>query len=287
MRSGSNYLSEYSKRNINIVFLFMFLYLHVMVNPAYAKDTETVKSVNARPELSQQRKDINESEGVINEIISKQPFVNVQEETVWDFVEKNLQEDDPIDVPPDVTWLTDLIAFISMIIEAALWLAPLLAIFYLYHYRAYWLRLIKRESISEDELLLPETLFGLDVKRDSLPDDIEATARKFWENNQPREAISLLYRGAIVALFQRYRFKLPSGATEQDCIRSIENQHTVDNRNTDNIDQRIERFKAITTTWIAVAYAHRMPEDAAFYSICDRWNKLFNSNSNIDNRVSS
>jgi len=287
MKFDSNYSRVHSKRNKITIYALKFCILCVLIKPAIADDSEIDKSVNTRPGLSHQRKDINESEGIIRDIISKQPFVNVQEETVWDFAENNQQEDEPLDDQLDMNWLTGFVAFISMIIEAALWLAPLLAVFYLYRYREYWLRLIKGEPLRTEEILLPETLFGLDVKRDSLPDDIESAARQFWKNNQPREAVSLLYRGAIVVLFERYRFELPSGATEQDCIRYIENQHKADNKNNDNAELRIERFKEITSTWIAVAYAHRLPDDEIFYEICEQWNKIFFVNDDISNKVKS
>jgi len=258
------------KKNVVKILLICGLF-----QPAMADENDKDKSLNKRPELYHERKDINESEHIINDIISKQPFVNVQEEIVWDFAEENEQDDEETQAPPDLTWLTGLVTFISMIIEAALWVAPLLAVFYLYRYRKYWLRLLRGESLSSEELLLPDTLFGLDIKRDSLPDDIENTARELWKNYKSREAVSLLYRGSIVRLFERYRYELPSGATEQDCIRYVEMQYKTINQKNDNAARQIDRFRKITRTWIEIAYAHRLPDDDIFYELCEQWNQLF------------
>jgi len=258
------------KKNVVKILLICGLF-----QPAMADENDKEKSLNKRPELYHERKDINESEYIINDIISKQPFVNVQEEIVWNFAEEDEQDDEETQTPPDLTWLTGFVAFISMIIEAALWITPLLAVFYLYRYRKYWLSLLRGESLKSEEILLPDTLFGLDIKRDSLPDDIENTARELWQNNKSREAVSLLYRGSIVRLFDRYRYDLPSGATEQDCIRYVEIQYKTINQKNDNAARQIDRFRKITRIWIEIAYAHRLPGDDIFYELCDQWNQLF------------
>jgi len=258
------------KKNVVKILLICGLF-----QPAMADENDKEKSLNKRPELYHERKDINESEYIINDIISKQPFVNVQEEIVWNFAEEDEQDDEETQTPPDLTWLTGFVAFISMIIEAALWITPLLAVFYLYRYRKYWLSLLRGESLKSEEILLPDTLFGLDIKRDSLPDDIENTARELWQNNKSREAVSLLYRGSIVRLFDRYRYDLPSGATEQDCIGYVEIQYKTINQKNDNAARQIDRFRKITRIWIEIAYAHRLPGDDIFYELCDQWNQLF------------
>ena len=273
------FISDFSRfysirHNIKISTVKILLFF-TLFQPATADENDKDKSVNKRPQRYHERKDINESEHIINDIISKQPFVNVQEEIVWDFAEENEQDDKETGVPPDLTWLTGFVAFISMIIEAALWITPLLAVFYLYRYRRYWLRLLRGESLRPEEMLLPDTLFGLDIKRDSLPDNIENTARELWKNNKLREAVSLLYRGSIVRLFERYRYELPSGATEQDCIRYVEMQYKKFNQKNDNAVRQIDRFRKITRIWIEIAYAHRLPDDDIFYELCDQWNQLY------------
>lgn len=225
-------------------------------------------SVDKRPKISSERKEIENSKSIVKDVVSKEPFVNVQEEKVWNFEEDDVDDEG---VNPDIKWLSDIVSFISMIIEAALWLIPVLVVFYLYRYRRVWLNLIQKNTLKKSERELPETLFGLDVRKESLPDNIEKAAQQLWLEKQYREAVSLLYRGALIALFKKYRFELPPGATEQDCIRQLQ----LNNQNSSIIEERIDRFEKLTDVWISVAYAHRFPDDVVFTQICDEWNQCF------------
>ncbi|HKY01892.1 MAG TPA: hypothetical protein VJM53_05010, partial [Burkholderiales bacterium] len=66
----------------------------------------------------------------------------------------------------------------------------------------------------------PEVMFGLELKPESLPDDVAATASALLHNGKIREALSLLYRGALSALVHRKQVRLSEGDTEGDCLRA-------------------------------------------------------------------
>ncbi|RDH84004.1 MAG: hypothetical protein DIZ80_07670 [endosymbiont of Galathealinum brachiosum] len=256
-----------------------------MLNHALADEVDSTDKVDKRPAVFSERKEIEESKSIINDIISNEPFTDIKEEKIWSFEETEKQED--IDVDPDLGWLSDAVRFISMIIEAALWLVPVLIIFYLYRYREYWLNLIQGNGLQKDEQVLPETLFGLDIRKESLPDDIEKVAQQLWQQNKYREAVSLLYRGSLSVLFKQYRFELPPGATEQDCIRQLQlNSRSgaeVEIHATDSafVEERIERFTRLTNEWVSIAYAHRFPHDHVFSEICNDWNQYFSVNKEV------
>ena len=185
-------------------------------------DIDQAEKVDTAPAVSSERLDVENSKSLISEIKSKPPFVDKQHKKVWNFQDNDKDEEESSsDVNPDLEWLTTLISFISMLVEAALWLIPLIVLFYLYKYRSYWLNLLQGKSFKPEVPDMPDTLFGLDIRQESLPDDIEQTARQLWQQKKYREAVSLLYRGSLVALFKQYHFELAPGATEQDCIRQI------------------------------------------------------------------
>jgi hypothetical protein len=65
-------------------------------------------------------------------------------------------------------------------------------------------------------------LAGLDLRRESLPPDVAAEARALWAAGQVREALSLLYRGALVVLRDDHGLYIEDGDTEGRCMRKVE-----------------------------------------------------------------
>ena len=55
---------------------------------------------------------------------------------------------------------------------------------------------------------------GLDLRPESLPDDVVAAARARFAAGDATGALSLLYRGALVQLAKRFELRLPASATE-------------------------------------------------------------------------
>ena len=58
----------------------------------------------------------------------------------------------------------------------------------------------------------------LDVRPESLPDDVGAAAWALWQAGQVPAALSLLYRGALSRLIHRYRVPITASATEGECL---------------------------------------------------------------------
>jgi len=264
----------------SILFFIVIIFSIINSNVAYSEVTKDEVPVDKRPDVSESRKDIDESKTVISEIMSIEPFVFIKEEKVWNFEKEEKEEPE---LNPDMAWLTGLVSFITMLIEAALWLVPVIVVFYLYRYRDYWLNLIQGKAYEKDNTQIPETLFGLDIRQESLPDDIEKEAHLLWHESHHREAVSLLYRGALASLFKQYRFDLPAGATEHDCIRQLESSSVsvngVNSESTQSvINQRTEQFKKLTDIWVSVAYAHRLPDSNVFDEVCSNWNHYFSKN---------
>ena len=266
-----------------LVVIFFITLLLQLTSVFAMTNTGLLDEENWRPVVKNERSDIQESKYIIKEIKSREPFIDIQEEKIWSFEGEN-KDLDSSDSDNDTSWLSTLITFIAMLVEAFLWFLPIVIAFYLYRYREYWLDLIQNGRLKNKDQPLPETLFGLDIRQKSLPDDVEQVATQLWQKHKYREAVSLLYRGSLVALFKQYKFELPVGATEQDCIRQIEKSALQTGKN-DHINQsqivdandRIAHFKQLTQIWIKIAYAHQMPDDSVFKNICDDWNKKFSS----------
>ncbi|VAW63320.1 hypothetical protein MNBD_GAMMA08-963 [hydrothermal vent metagenome] len=251
-------------------FFSFLLFINFFTNNVIANDQKKEVVVDARPEVVEARGDIENSKLIITEIIEKEPFVNVTEEKLWRFKEEDQAE---VDVE-GFELLNAIMAFMAMIIEASLWLLMVLIIYLLYRHREYWLNLIQGKAPRKSTPDLPNTLFGLDITPENLPDDIEFTAKALWRDKYYREAVSLLYRGSLASLFKLYDFDLPVGSTEHDCIRQLELNFKKQN---DTAEKRINKFKQLTSVWVDIAYGHKHPDDVVFDDLCENWNQYFST----------
>ena len=112
----------------------------------------------------------------------------------------------------------------------------------------------------------PETLFGLDIRAESLPDDPSGEARRLWELGERAAALSLLYRASLSRLAADAAFDLGPAATEGDCVRLVEGRFA---------PELAAFFRRLTRAWQATAYAHRPPDDAAAVELVDGWRAHF------------
>jgi len=272
-------MCKLSACRIKVIKISLFLFCFQTALPAVSAEHQAGKK-NWLPEVAEVRQDIQISKELIQEIKSKPPFVNIEKKKIWDFSDDKAHENNNA----DNEWISDLIALIAIAVEATLWLLPLLLGLYLYRYREYCFNLLKGNGLKPDHTQIPDTLFGLDIREKSLPENIEKAACELWQNNHYRDAVSLLYRASLANLYKLYKFDLSRGATEQDCMRQI---LTIENisaqlncgenvtEETDADLQRIDYFKSLTDMWVGVAYAHQTPADEDFKTLCVGWNKLF------------
>jgi len=103
---------------------------------------------------------------------------------------------------------------------------------------------------------------GLDLRPESLPDDVVAAARARFAAGDPTGALSLLYRGALVQLAKRFELRLPASATEGECEALARNA----------LEGALARdFAALARAWLYCAYAHQPPAPPEFDELCARW----------------
>ncbi len=238
-------------------------------------DAEAGDKKNWSPVLNKQRGSIYQSKSLVSDIVSKEPFVNIEQKKIWNF---ESEEEDVEDMLSDFSGLNMFIKFMAMMVEAALWILPVVIVFYLYRYREHWLGVRQHHDDANDKQQLPDTLFGLDMRRKNLPKNIEEAAKELWQNKKNRESISLLYRGALMELFRQYKFELPTGATEHDCLKyikqsEIENGNNLVSNQEGGTEQglRIVFFEYLTQVWVKTAYAHQLPDETVFERICKDW----------------
>lgn len=113
--------------------------------------------------------------------------------------------------------------------------------------------------------LPPAELAGFDIRPQSLPADVAAAARELARAGRSRDALSLLFRGALSALAHRDGVPFSRGDTEGDChLRVLRHAH---------VHARV--FAQLLARWQAVAYAHRDVAQAEIETLCGAWAEHF------------
>lgn len=110
-----------------------------------------------------------------------------------------------------------------------------------------------------DRGLAPSELFGLKMDPDSLPPDVSATAAKWIEQGQLREALALLYRGCLSELVHSHALRLNRGATEGDVLTRTEGQIT---------PQAHTYVRELVGQWVELAYAEHQPAVDQLRALC-------------------
>jgi hypothetical protein len=154
---------------------------------------------------------------------------------------------------------------LALIAKGLLWLAVLAAIIWLIVYRRRWLGWLGNRK-PEAAYVAPQQMFGLDVRPESLPEDVAGAARKLWQQHQPRAALSLLYRGALARLIAREGIELRESDTEGDCLRVVAQKVTHD---------QAEFFATLTRAWENTAYGGRAPDSTEGEAFCAAWRVHF------------
>lgn len=108
---------------------------------------------------------------------------------------------------------------------------------------------------------------GLDIRPQSLPDDVSAAVWRTWQQGQQREALSLLYRATLSRLVNQDGLVLTQGATEGDCWRRAQLANLR--------PEKTELVGQVTQLWLNAAYGDRWPMDTTVQSACAQWTRVF------------
>lgn len=154
-----------------------------------------------------------------------------------------------------VPWIVQVIAkIVAFVLKHALIIVLLVALGFLLATLGRWLPWLRGVRMPRAAEPTPAT--SVPMPRDEpLPADIVGTARTLWREGQPRRALALVYRAAVVAMTARLKTALPPGATEAECLR-------LSRRLTDPDDRGA--FQRMVLMWQYAAYGQRLPDEADF-----------------------
>ncbi|MHC8307036.1 DUF4129 domain-containing protein [Pseudomonas sp. PB3P13] len=211
----------------------------------------------------------------IKAILEQPPFKNRETVTRYRFAEDRPAADTP-DKGKVPQWLKTLLGMldsqrfgaVATLIEITLWTALMAGISLLiWRYREWLQAFVSRRPLEKPGPArpAPQQAFGLDLNRETLPDDIASSAEQLWQSH-PREALGLLYRALLSQLLHDYHMPLTAADTESEVLRRIEKlQHPA----------LLAFSQSLTTHWQNTAYGHRLPPEHSQYELCDGWRALF------------
>jgi len=155
---------------------------------------------------------------------------------------------------------------LSTIAEWALWLAVLLLIFFVvFRYRHWWRDALMSTRSLETTRRNPVSIMGLDLREETLPEDVGEAAAQLANRGDLRASLSLLYRASLMQLL-RCGVELENSFTELECVRAVNGAGS-------NVAGAMrDYFLELTGLWRELAWGHQMPGTEVVLNKCRNWN---------------
>ena len=126
---------------------------------------------------------------------------------------------------------------------------------------------------TEDEFVAPTHVRDLDIRPESLPEDIGSAARALWDRGEHRAALALLYRGMLSRLAHVHRIPIRDSSTEGDCLALAASHLT---------EERREYASGLVRAWQRFVYGGQQIQAAAVYVLCDDFGSALDPASPVD-----
>ncbi len=160
--------------------------------------------------------------------------------------------------PESPAWMLGLFEYIGQAASVVLWIiggiAAAVAVVWIY-------RLIRARSPRSQvaHALTTSHVSGLDIRPASLPDDVGAAALALLQAGRTRDALSLLYRGALSRAVHRFGVIIRESFTEGEALRAVQSR----------LDRpRAEYFRDLVALWQRAVYAGQTPSTEPVAALC-------------------
>ena len=223
------------------------------------------------------------SREIIDEVLAEDAFHKFEEVGYWRLKEKT-EEDEEQEKSKIPQWIIELIKFwerislggsgtanFAVLFEFLLWVIAISIIgFFLYKLIQYLLLNYKAGTAEIEDTEKPKVLFGLDVTKESLPDDIPTETLNLWRQGHHRQALALLYRASLFHLMESKGIQFEESYTEGECLQAAASFGDI---------LVTDYLKEVTQNWKNLAYGHIVPVSDVVEALCDRWNQVFENES--------
>jgi hypothetical protein len=165
-----------------------------------------------------------------------------------------------------LAWLEGLFKWIGSASRLIMWIAivllvGLLALFLKRVFGGY--RYTTTQSQAPDA---PTHVQEMDIRPESLPDDIGGAALTLWERNDHRASLALLYRGLLSRLVHSHGVPIRESTTEADCLNLAVPRLRADTA---------EYTTLLVRVWQHAVYGAREPAESDVRALCSRFDRSF------------
>ncbi len=170
--------------------------------------------------------------------------------------------DDPVrsrETPAWLQWVAEFMAWFADAGRWVMWLLLALGLAWLLVRLHRWFG--GRDATSADgALVLPTQVRGLDIRPDTLPDDVGAAAWALWQRGESRACLGLLYRGALSQLVHGHGVPIRDSSTEGDCLRLAAPRLA---------GAALVYWRGLVAVWAEAVYAARTPSTEQVRPLCE------------------
>ncbi len=181
-------------------------------------------------------------------------------------------DDKPTTTPSWITALESFFKSLAELLRVGVWVVAAIAVILLLVALHYWWR-VNADRPRRVEVVAPARVAGLDIRPESLPEDVAAAARARMLAGDVIGGLSLLYRGALSALVLRFEAKIRASFTERECALAARAVLPA---------AGAEYFQSLTRAWVQAVYAKRSPDQATALALCDAFRPQFATPAAID-----
>ncbi|MFO1468335.1 MAG: DUF4129 domain-containing protein [Steroidobacteraceae bacterium] len=175
-----------------------------------------------------------------------------------------LRQDQP-PPPQERPWLFGLFEFLGRAGGVALWGLGAVAVALVIIWLLRVLRLHAPPAVPTAAELAPQRILDLDIRPASLPADIGTAAQALLREGRIREALSLLYRGALSRAVHGFGLAIAASFTEGEVLAAVRKALDA---------PRTGFFEELVALWRRTVYAGDAPSPETVAPLCTRFNDL-------------
>lgn len=176
------------------------------------------------------------------------------------------------------TDLDDLLTFAN-ILEISLWCLLILVVgVVVYRYRNVLLEVLSKLSnrpLPERRPPPATEIQGLDIRPETLPEDVPTQVRNLCEAGDPRQGLALLYRASLSRLAHRWQVPFAGHHTENECLALVESQAQSGTSGSAQQLRLTSVFSGVVQLWVHCAYGHQAPDLVVLEKTLTQWPEVF------------
>jgi hypothetical protein len=161
--------------------------------------------------------------------------------------------------PPALAWLGGFFRWLDQAARVLVWTAAAVLVGLLV---VFLLRVVRAMRLAErgDAFVAPTHVRDLDIRPETLPDDVGRAARELWDRGEHRAALALLYRGLLSRLAHVHHLPIRDSTTEGDCLTLAATHLT---------DARRDYAARLVRVWQRAVYGGEASAPGIVYALCD------------------